>query len=55
MLFFLLRDQRIGGIFLHHGAAIRSAHQTYWSNHPKAVCVLEQYSSALDAFMTGRF
>ncbi len=47
------REQRIGRVFLLHGAAVRSAHQTYWSNHPKAVCILELHREKLDKFMEG--
>ena len=36
---------------MRHGSALRSAHQTYWSNHPRAVGVLERHRDRLDKFM----
>ena len=47
-------QSRIGRILLNHGAAIKSAHTTYWSNHPKAVCIFEKYREGLDKFMEGK-
>ncbi len=48
------REQRVGRALLQHGAAVRSAHQTYWANHPKAVCVLERHRDRLNAFMESK-
>lgn len=48
------RDQRLGRIFLAHGANIKKAHLAYWSNHPKAVAVLEKHRDRLESFMEGR-
>jgi Rho guanine nucleotide exchange factor 7 len=45
------REQRIGKVLLANGTSIKSAHITYWANHPKAVSVLERHREALDAFM----
>ena len=44
---------RVGRILLSHGALIKSAHSTYWANHPKAVCIFEKYRDALNTFMEG--
>jgi len=44
-------QSRIGRILLSHGAVIKSAHTTYWANHPKAVCIFEKYRDGLDKFM----
>ncbi len=49
------RDQRIGRVMLNHGSNIKSAHFTYWANHPKAVCILENYRDELDAFMESKY
>ena len=45
------REQKIGKVLLANGAAIKNVHMTYWSNHPKAVSILEKHREALDAFM----
>lgn len=45
------QQQRVGRVFLRHGAAVRGAHQTYWGNHPRAVLVLERHRERLDSFM----
>ena len=45
------REQRVGKILLANGISIKSAHMTYWANHPKAVSILEKYRDALDTFM----
>ena len=37
------REQRIGGAFLTLAPHIQNVHQTYCSNHPMAVCMLEKY------------
>merc|ERR1719510_2453380 len=42
---------RVGRILLSQGAMIKSAHTTYWGNHPKAVCIFEKYRESLDTFM----
>ena len=47
-------QSRIGRILLSHGAAVKSAHTTYWANHPKAVCIFEKYRDGLDKFMEGK-
>ena len=51
------RHQRLGQVFLQHGAAVRGAHLTYWANHPRAVCILEKYrdklNNWLDSLQTG--
>ena len=44
---------RVGRILLSQGAMIKSAHTTYWGNHPKAVCIFEKYRESLDTFMEG--
>ena len=49
------RDQRIGRVMLNHGSNIKAAHLTYWANHPKAVCILENYRDELDAFMESKY
>ena len=49
------RDQRLGKILLHHGSKIKAAHKAYWSNHPKAVCILEKHREKLDKMMEGNF
>jgi len=46
------RHQRLGSVFLQHGAGLRAAHLTYWGNHPRAVVVLEQHREALDSWLT---
>ena len=46
-------QSRIGRILLSQGALIKSAHTTYWANHPKAVCIFEKYRDGLDKFMEG--
>ena len=48
-------QSRIGRILLSHGAVIKSAHTTYWANHPKAVCIFEKYRDGLDKFMEGEY
>lgn len=48
------REQRLGRVFLLHGSGIRNCHQTYWANHPRAVCVLEKHRDTLDKFMECR-
>eukprot|EP00096_Caligus_rogercresseyi_P005875 TRINITY_DN2191_c0_g4_i1.p1 TRINITY_DN2191_c0_g4~~TRINITY_DN2191_c0_g4_i1.p1 ORF type:complete len:638 (-),score=173.45 TRINITY_DN2191_c0_g4_i1:265-2121(-) len=48
------REQRIGKIFLDHGAEIKDAHRSYWANHPRAVTILEKHKEALDAFMESK-
>lgn len=45
------REQKVGKILLAHGVNIKSVHLTYWSNHPKAVSILEKYRDSLDIFM----
>ena len=45
---------RVGRILLSNGALIKSAHTTYWANHPKAVCIFEKYRDSLDTFMEGK-
>lgn len=45
------REQRLGKVLLTNGALIKTAHLTYWANHPKAVSILEKYRSSLDKFM----
>ena len=47
------REQRLGKVLLHHGSSVKSAHKTYWGNHPKAVCVLEKHRDRLDKLMEG--
>ena len=46
---------RVGRILLSHGALIKSAHTTYWGNHPKAVCIFEKYRDSLDTFMESKY
>ena len=41
----------MGNIFLKNGSSLRNGHQTYWSNHPKAVGILERFKDTLDKFM----
>ena len=31
------RQQRLGQVFLQHGAGVRAAHLEYWANHPRSV------------------
>lgn len=45
------RQQRLGQVFLQHGTNIRSAHLTYWSNHPRAVCILEKHRDKLNSWL----
>merc|ERR1719412_1974431 len=45
------REQRLGKILLANGISIKNVHLIYWSNHPRAVSVLEKYRDALDSFM----
>ena len=45
---------RVGRILLSHGALIKSAHTTYWGNHPKAVCIFEKFRDSLDTFMESK-
>jgi len=45
------RQQRLGQVFLSHGAALRQAHLSYWGNHPRAVCVLEKHRDRLNSWL----
>lgn len=45
------RQQRLGQVFLGHGTAVRQAHLAYWSNHPRAVCVLERHRERLNSWL----
>ena len=36
---------------LANGIAIKAVHLIYWSNHPRAVSILEKYRDALDVYM----
>jgi len=45
------RHQRLGQVFLQHGAGVRSAHLTYWANHPRAVCILEKHRDKLHSWL----
>lgn len=45
------REQRIGGAFLTLAPHIQNVHQTYCSNHPRAVCILEKHKDELGSFM----
>ena len=45
---------RVGRILLSQGAMIKSAHTTYWGNHPKAVCIFGLLNLGFHA-MTLRF
>jgi len=45
------RLQRLGQVFLQHGSNIRAAHLSYWSNHPKAVCILEKHRDKLNSWL----
>jgi hypothetical protein len=45
------RQQRLGQVFLDHGAALRQAHLTYWANHPRAVCILEKHRERLNSWL----
>ena len=45
------RQQRLGQVFLSHGAGVRAAHLSYWANHPRAVCVLEKHRDKLNTWL----
>eukprot|EP00092_Neocalanus_flemingeri_P002012 GFUD01002145.1.p1 GENE.GFUD01002145.1~~GFUD01002145.1.p1 ORF type:complete len:1062 (+),score=232.76 GFUD01002145.1:94-3279(+) len=45
------RHQRLGQVFLQHGAGVRAAHLAYWANHPRAVCILEKHRDKLNAWL----
>lgn len=45
------RQQRLGQVFLQHGTNIRNAHLSYWSNHPRAVCILEKHREKLNSWL----
>ncbi|XP_023336754.1 rho guanine nucleotide exchange factor 7 isoform X2 [Eurytemora carolleeae] len=45
------RQQRLGQVFLQHGSNIRSTHLSYWSNHPRAVCILEKHREKLNSWL----
>ena len=45
------RHQRLGQVFLQHGAGVRDAHLTYWANHPRAVCILEKHRDKLNSWL----
>jgi len=45
------RHQRLGQVFLQHGAGVRAAHLTYWANHPRAVCILEKHRDKLNNWL----
>jgi len=45
------REQRLGKVLLANGIAIKAVHLIYWSNHPRAVSILEKYRDALDVYM----
>ena len=45
------RQQRLGQVFLQHGAAVREAHLVYWANHPRAVCILEKHRDKLNSWL----
>jgi len=45
------REQRLGKVLLANGISIKAVHLIYWSNHPRAVSVLEKYRDALDIYM----
>jgi len=45
------RQQRLGQVFLSHGAALRQAHLSYWANHPRAVCILEKHRERLNTWL----
>eukprot|EP00088_Acartia_fossae_P068401 TRINITY_DN8673_c1_g1_i5.p1 TRINITY_DN8673_c1_g1~~TRINITY_DN8673_c1_g1_i5.p1 ORF type:complete len:613 (-),score=149.34 TRINITY_DN8673_c1_g1_i5:499-2337(-) len=45
------KTQRLGQVFLQHGANIRAAHLAYWSNHPRAVCIIEKHREKLNTWI----
>ena len=45
------REQKLGKVLLANGIAIKAVHLIYWSNHPRAVSILEKYRDALDIYM----
>ena len=45
------RHQRLGQVFLQHGAAVRGAHLTYWAHHPRAVSILERHRDKLNSWL----
>ena len=45
------RQQRLGQVFLQHGAGVRAAHLEYWANHPKAVTILERHRDKLNTWL----
>jgi len=45
------RQQRLGQVFLQHGSNIRTAHLAYWSNHPRAVCIIEKHRDKLNTWI----
>lgn len=45
------KQQRLGQVFLQHGSNIRAAHLTYWSNHPRAVCIIEKHREKLNSWI----
>ncbi|XP_046452044.1 rho guanine nucleotide exchange factor 7-like isoform X1 [Daphnia pulex] len=46
-------EQRVGSIFLSMAEKIKSAHTEYCSNHPRTVCILENYKEKLGSFVEG--
>jgi len=45
------KQQRLGQVFLQHGSNIRAAHLNYWSNHPRAVCIIEKHRDKLNSWI----
>jgi len=45
------KQQRLGQVFLQHGSTIRTAHLSYWSNHPRAVCIIEKHRDKLNTWI----
>jgi len=46
-------EQRVGHIFLSMAEKMKNVHTNYCSNHPRAVCILENYKDKLTAYLEG--
>ncbi|XP_076476434.1 rho-type guanine nucleotide exchange factor isoform X3 [Bombus vancouverensis nearcticus] len=47
----MTQDSRVGNLFLTLAPKLKSIHTMYCRNHPKAVCILDQYRDELNDFM----
>jgi len=48
-------EQRFGRLILTTGFELHLTHYKYWSNHPTAVCLLQNHREMLNYFMEGKF